>query len=830
MRLARFRVALLALSAVGALFGVGRVLAQPLVRQPVPALPAPVATGSSDDAILKNAHLPTDGVGLVEFFRKRALSVVERETLLGLIARLDDADVARRNQAAGELIAYGATAVPLLREAANDLDMPERGQLARECLLNLEGSTGASVTIAATRQLAVVRPAGATVVLLEYLPYAPNDAVVEEVGKALEVVGFDRDGRPDSALLRAIRDETPLRRATAAEVLSKAAGEEERSAVRQLLQDPKPSVRLRVALALGIAHDADAIGVLIGLLDEVPSDASQKIEEFLTSLAGEWAIKAPPASDAVARRLRKELWTVWWKTADGPVLLEEFKRRSLPDAERLQVLATIEQLADDSAEKREQALSALQARGGVVLPLLETTANGSGKIAEAAKKAVAVLERDRLSPTPLVALRMVAIRKPAGALETLLEYVPFLSGDDLESEVRRALVAVAIHDGKIHPLLTKALEDPLPERRAMAAEVICQATFSPEQRAGVRTLLTDKDLVVRLRAAMAFAGVREKDAVPVLIDLLNELPLDRAYQAEEFLQFLAAEASPGALLGADAEARKKAHAAWTQWWRDNEAKVQLTRLDGPVRMLGYTLIVEQWNPQKGSGRVFEIDSAGRVRWEMAGLQYPIDAAMTGNQKLLVVEQSFQRVSERDLKGAVLWQKVMPQQPLSAQRLRNGNTFIAARGQLLELDKDGKEIWAHNQPNQDIIAAQKLRDGSIMYMTYNWQVTRLDAAGREQKTFRLGPFRFGIGQNAVDFLPNDRVLVASPNEHKVMEYDSNGKVVWEATVQFANSAVRLPNGRTLVSSMTQNRVVEIDRAGKVVWEQKDNMRPFKVQKR
>jgi outer membrane protein assembly factor BamB len=168
--------------------------------------------------------------------------------------------------------------------------------------------------------------------------------------------------------------------------------------------------------------------------------------------------------------------------------------------------------------------------------------------------------------------------------------------------------------------------------------------------------------------------------------------------------------------------------------------------------------------------------------------------------------------------------------LSAQRLRNGNTFIGARGQLQEIDKDGKEVWVHNQPNQDIVAAQKLRDGSVMFMTYNWQVTRFDPAGKEQKTFRLPPSRFGINQNAVEFLSNDRVLVVSPNEHKVSEYDSTGKVVWEASVQFPNSAVRLSNGRTLVSSTNQMKVMELDRAGKVVWEHKDNMRPFKVRKR
>jgi hypothetical protein len=138
-----------------------------------------------------------------------------------------------------------------------------------------------------------------------------------------------------------------------------------------------------------------------------------------------------------------------------------------------------------------------------VLPLVSQAATGTGKVAEAAKKALPLLERDRLPPMPVVAARMLAIRKPAGTLDTLLTYVPFYEGDDLLVEVRAALVAVAIRDGKLDPALATALADALPQRRALAAEVVSRAASTPELRAGVRALLADKDLTVRLRAAMA---------------------------------------------------------------------------------------------------------------------------------------------------------------------------------------------------------------------------------------------------------------------------------------------------------------------------------------
>ena len=73
------------------------------------------------------------------------------------------------------------------------------------------------------------------------------------------------------------------------------------------------------------------------------------------------------------------------------------------------------------------------------------------------------------------------------------------------------------------------------------------------------------------------------------------------------------------------------------------------------------------------------------------------------------------------------------------------------------------------------------------------------------------------------LPNGRVVVPEKDDNRIAEYDSRGKVVWEAEVIQPIAAVRLRNGNTLVTSMTENRAAEIDRAGKVVWEYKSDFR-------
>ena len=66
---------------------------------------------------------------------------------------------------------------------------------------------------------------------------------------------------------------------------------------------------------------------------------------------------------------------------------------------------------------------------------------------------------------------------------------------------------------------------------------------------------------------------------------------------------------------------------------------------------------------------------------------------------------------------------------------------------------------------------------------------------------------------IDVLPNGHVLVPQMSQNKVIEYNAEGKPVWEATVEQPIAAVRLPNGHTLVTSLNQHRAVELDRGGR-----------------
>ena len=243
-----------------------------------------------------------DRAGILDFLHKRSGAAVDKAVVNGLIKQLADPGAAVHDGAAGQLTALGESAVPALREAVNKLDDPDFAARARQCLLNIDDPQAADLSSAVVRAAAQLRPDGVVDALLEYLPFAENDKVAAEVQAALVAVA-PHDGKPPAALLRALTDPAPVRRAAAAVALCQLGGESQYAAVRPLLKDPKPTVRLRAALALADAHCAEAVPVIIDLLAELPLDQRRQAEDFLTNLAGDWAVTGPTGNDLTSRRL-----------------------------------------------------------------------------------------------------------------------------------------------------------------------------------------------------------------------------------------------------------------------------------------------------------------------------------------------------------------------------------------------------------------------------------------------------------------------------------------------------------------------------------------------
>ena len=314
--------------------------------------------------------------------------------------------------------------------------------------------------------------------------------------------------------------------------------------------------------------------------------------------------------------------------------------------------------------------------------------------------------------------------------------------------------------------------------------------------------------------------------------------------------------------------RKKLGDAWQAWWKAHGAAVNmadLAKAAGGPRFIIIAEVNSNFNAkgalvlakaaaQRGTGRLVAVDRGGQVQWQIDNLDYPIDFQMLPGDRVLIAEYAGYRVTERDLKGKVLWEiPNLPRPPVSVQRLANGNTFVAlyhtpvqGGGMLMEYDRAGNIVASIANPANGPGAvgpgglpvggfgggfasqmrwywlAYKMPDGQILCLVSNDTWYRLDATGKEIKHFTV-PL-FGAGVLAVVQVPmvsgNLDVtikghIVVVQSDNTVAEYDLDGKLVWKVNAT-GNRATRLPNGHTLVASESSG-VVELDIAGKTVWQ-------------
>jgi HEAT repeat protein len=768
----------------------------------------------ADEQLVRSAGLGTDGPALLDLFRKRTRAAADREQIKTLVAQLSDESPAKRDQAGAELVALGMAAVPSLREASRNVDDRDLLARTRRCLDFIDGPTSTPLVVSATRLLGRRRPDGAAEALLQFLPQAENEAVLDQIRRTLPELAL-RDGRPEPALLDALDDKLSARRALAAEALAQLGPLVPEARLRKLLRDPAAGVRLRVALALAPGLDEAAVVELIGLLGDLPAPQAKLAEGCLLELAQEQAPAAPLGDDEATRKKASAAWAAWWKSTEGDAALEEFRKRTLTAADRDRVLGLIRKLGDDSYDEREKATGALSAMNDKVVPLLQQALTSPDlEIRKRARRCLEAVEsgKDRLPPLAPIAVRLVGLRKPAGAVEVLLAYLAGVADDPIVDDVLTVLGTLAVRDGKADPALVRSLDDRDGRRRAAAAVALASAG-AREHRPAIHKLLQDEDRRVRLETALALAGAADKDAVPVLIALLAELPPASCVRIEDRLRSIAGETAPAPSPGTDEKERTKYGEAWAAWWKDNEKTTALTAVTRrtPWVLLGYTLIT-----LPDVGQIQEIGSDGKVRWQLNGLNGSFAARVLADDRVLVAETKAGRVTERSTRGDVLWEKRIDS-PVGCQRLPNGNTFIVTPTSLVEVDRNGQEAFSRSLRPGDgpnYVAGCRMRNGQVVCATAQSLCLVLDPSGQEIRRFALpGENNF----NCLEVLSTGRILVARQFENKVAEYDLEGKAVWEVSVPQPTHAFRLPNGNTLVSVQAPGRVLELDRTGKAVGE-------------
>jgi HEAT repeat protein len=561
----------------------------------------------------------------------------------------------------------------------------------------------------------------------------------------------------------------------------------------------------------------------------IPRFLPRRIAAFLVPVVVVAVLRAEPVPAPVADPLAGDEATLKEASVgtDGAALLDYFRSRTLGEEQRARVARLIAQLGADDYQAREDATDALIKIGAAAAPaLVQAAGNPDPEVSSRAKRGLAG-PGARANPELYgAAARLLADRKPAGAVEVLLAYLPCAFDEGVEEEVVAALGRLGVTDGKPSAALIEAAGDPLLVRRLAAATALARAA-GPDARSASRKLLADKEPRVRLAAAIALATAEDREAVPVLVALLLDAPPALAWQAEDFLLALAGGQSPAPPLDpADKASRARVRDAWQTWWRENGEKVDLALLAKTERRLGLTLVAEFDGADGGQGRVWEYGPDGKARWKIAGLNGPTDASILPGGRILLAEHTANRVTERARDGSILWEYTVENNPVSCQRLPNGNTFIATYTELLEVTRENKVVWTRGY-DASIYCARRLANGNTLFVHSGNKMIEIDAAGKEVRRVDLGNTSQWAG---VEVLANGHFLIALYSDNKVVEIDADGKVFLTLPVPQATYATRLPNGHTLAADTLNKKVIEFDRQGKKVKEQTAEGKPFRVRRR
>jgi len=231
---------------------------------------------------------------------------------------------------------------------------------------------------------------------------------------------------------------------------------------------------------------------------------------------------------------------------------------------------------------------------------------------------------------------------------------------------------------------------------------------------------------------------------------------------------------------------------------------------------GNTLITEFGLNESRINRVIEVDSAGSIVWEKAGLNMPQDAERLSNGNTLITEYGPQRVIEVDSAGSIVWEYTELSEPMDAERLSNGNTLISEFGgdRVIEVNSAGSIVWEKTGLSSPF-DAERLSNGNTLIVEAkvdNGRVIEVDSAGSIvwEKAGLTGPVD-------AERLSNGNTLITEHIGKKVSEVDSAGNEVWNITELHApKDAERLPSGYTLIAECGANRVIEVDSSGAIQW--------------
>jgi HEAT repeat protein len=531
-------------------------------------------------------------------------------------------------------------------------------------------------------------------------------------------------------------------------------------------------------------------------------------------------------------------------SADEAGLANFLKEPAKHDEDLLQMTNLVGQLGSPNFREREGASKKLVDIGAAAIhPLGKICRQDDAEVTRRAHECLDTIRSQDRRPLYAAAVRLTIRTKAPTAIDSLLRYLPYAADEQVFEDIAFAIDSLALANGKIHAALLAALNDPIAERRAISACVVGHRGDKADG-AKVRRLLEDPVPMVRLRAAQGILAAKDEAVLPSLIALLDQPAVEVSWQAEELLHWAAGDTSPAATVGSGSlDSRKKCQAAWETWYRTNGSKLNLATLENESRRPILLLICEaDQQANEWKGRVWLCGCNGKPRWEVKSIGNPIYAGLMPDNAVLIGEQGRpMRAAVRDLEGKIQWQVDGGMFPLfGCNKVANGNVFLAFGSRAIEVNPSGEILhsWQNIQGGTDphgcivelgtskVISVSTFGAAIKICDAFNGQPIREIPKGSD-KSARWKTTLLGAGHLlAVVHSSKSAALPSSAKpdsprgsglaNDEVLEFDTNGNIVWKSTLREAIAPVaRLGNDNTLI--LRSFGLAEIDRAGRTVWE-------------
>ena len=523
------------------------------------------------------------------------------------------------------------------------------------------------------------------------------------------------------------------------------------------------------------------------------------------------AVLLPLAMDTIAED-EKTLADAGLKS-DGSSLIQFLVQRSEDKIDAIQIKALIAKLGDDNFETRELTSATLNAIGIAALPDLKTASKSPDvEISRRAKDCIQKIEEGSRKFVVAASIRLLGKKNPQGALPALINYSQFAELDQTVEDLIQAIVLTGSANGTPE----KPIIDAIAGKNALAKTVCAEALaiINPELfKKEAITLLDSDEPRVRYKIALTFAKLGDKRSIAPLVSSISSVSQWESSLLDHMLRKLLPSNMP-ALGLSQPELQKE----WAKRTADT-SKISDALLTVSARNYGKTLVV-----LLDAGKVIMLDSSNNILWKIDGLQFPLDAQILTDETVLIAEHQGNKVTERNKKGEILWEKKIDG-PLAVQKLEDGSIFIASKSNVVFVDQKGKELSEFTPPNAEPIMKANIAsngDHCLVLSTLqgNAKFVRFD---KNKKTVASYDIDVRTSGGKVDILPNGNSLITEVYGNRVIEFNNEGKEVWQFECEQPVAAVRLPNGNTLITSMTQMKALEIDPKGKEIWSYKSNTR-------